>query len=226
MTIMRGGLWLPCATPAKAPIPSFVISSGPSASARQVLVSVRELGCAVGEPLRRELVRARVREVTRAVRSLGDRRGALCLALEPVVAADEDEPLERMVGLRPGLPAAGVVRAEQEPVHDRSRLLGVGEGVVEDPRESPADALGRLGDCGRRGPDRVRVELVRRPETDEHDSPGRRVPVRVQHSRPPDLGADLFLLGDALGVLVPREPGQTLRARRERRGHPPPESRL
>ena len=37
---MRAGLWLPWATPAKAPIPSFVNSSGPSASARQVLVLV------------------------------------------------------------------------------------------------------------------------------------------------------------------------------------------
>ena len=124
----------------------------------------------------------RVREVTRAVRRLGDRRGALRLLPGVVVAADEHEPLEGMLGLRPGLPAPGVVRAEQQPVDDGARLLGVGERVVEEPRERSPDPLARLGDRGRCGPDGVGVQLVRRPEADERRSAG---PVRSRSGTAP-----------------------------------------
>jgi hypothetical protein len=112
-----------------------------------------------------------------------------------------------MIGLRSGFPAARVVRAEQEPVHDRARLLGVGQGVVEDPGESPSNALGRFGNRGGGGAERVSVELACRPEADEHDSPGGRVSIRVEQSRPPDRRTHVFLLGDTLGILVAREGG-------------------
>ena len=92
----------------------------------------------------------------------------------------------------------------------------MGERVVEEPRERSPDPLARLGDRGRCGADGVGVQLVRRPEADENDSPGRCVPVRVQHRRPPGLGGDLLFLGYALGVVVLREPGQSLRANGKR----------
>ena len=133
---------------------------------------LRELGCAVGETLRRELVRSPVREVAGAVHRLRNRGGALGLPSQFLCAADEHEPLEGMVRLRLGLPATRVVGAEQEPVHDSTRLLGVGQRVVEEPGERPSDALGRFGNRGRGGADRVCVEFVRRPEAHKHDPPG------------------------------------------------------
>jgi hypothetical protein len=117
-----------------------------------------------------------------------------------------------MIRLRPGLPAARVVGTEEQSVDDRARLLGVGEGVVKEPRHRPPDPLARPGDRGRGRADRIRVQLVRGPEADQDDSPGRSVPVRVQHGRSPGFRADLILVGDTPGVIVPRERGQPLRA--------------
>ena len=66
--------------------------------------------------------------------------------------------------LSTGLPPAGVVRAEQEPVHDRARLLGGGQGVVEDPGESPSNALGRFGNNGAEfSPETITISAVPEP---------------------------------------------------------------
>ena len=119
-----------------------------------------------------------------------------------------------MVGLLPGLPAARVVGTEQEPVDDRTRLLGVGQGVVQEPGERPSDALGRLGNRGRGRAERVGVELVCRPEAHEHHPSGP-IPVRIEDRRPAERRADLFLLGHALGVSVAGEGGKPLRTDRK-----------
>ena len=114
---------------------------------------------------------------------------------EILFSADEHEALERRLVLRLALPAPGVVGAEQNPVHDRARLLGVRERVVEDPGQRSADALSRLCDRCRGGADRVRVELVPGSETDEDDPA--RGPFGIENGRLPDPLGEAFLVRDA-----------------------------
>ena len=63
----------------------------------EMLVLVRELLRLLAERVRRELVRRHVREVARAVRPLGDDRGALDGGLQlGIVGVTDDDPLERL----------------------------------------------------------------------------------------------------------------------------------
>ena len=192
---MRAGLWLPCATPAKAPMPSFVNSSGPSASAvrcswraaSSLACSARRSGVSSFAPV---FARSRARLAASAIVAAR----AVC-STRSSSPPDEHESLERRLVLRLALPAPRVVGAEQDAVHDRARLLRVRERVVEDPGKRSADALCRVCDRGRRGADRVRVELVCGSQADEDDPAGRPVGIEDGCLRGP-LG-EALLLGDA-----------------------------
>ena len=142
--------------------------------ARQVLVLGGELLRLLAERVRSELVRRHVREVARAVRSLGDDRGALDGRLQlGIVGVTDHDPLRRAC-LVVRLPAAGRVRAEDRSFDERRRLLGQRhrQRLVEQPDERPADAGERLrGGCGRRS-QCVCVDLLALPDP-RRDEAGR-----------------------------------------------------
>ena len=76
------------------------------------------------------------------------------------LVADERQPLEGLCPRAGRLPRAGVVTAEDEPVDDRTRLVGSAQRQrgVEEPGERPAEAEAGDARCG--VADRVGVELV------------------------------------------------------------------
>ena len=149
-------------------------------------------------------------EVARAVRAVGDPRGPLRRFGDALVAADEDEPLERVILLRARLPASRVVGAEDQSVDDRTRLLLPGERAVEQPGQCPADPLGRPGDGRGRRAHRVGIELVGWAEPDEDEPLGGLL--RVQDGGAPDLRGDVLFLGDPRGSLHVAARGNTVGA--------------
>ena len=181
---------------------------------RQVLVLVRDLTSTLGQLLGRERVRARVREVARAVRAVGDPRGPLRRLGDALVAADEDEPLERVIRLRARLPATRVVGAENQAVDDRTRLLVLGERVVEQPGDRAADPLRGACDGSRRGAHCVGVELVGWAEPDEDEPLGGLL--GVQDGRPPGLRPNVLFFGDPGGTGDVAACGNSVGADRDR----------
>ena len=119
---------------------------------------------------RGELVRRRVREVARAVAqpATGPRGPSSATAL-----ADEHQPLEQPGGPVPGLPARGVVAAQQDPVDDRrapARRPG-GRGARPRARRSSRRAREVAGRrrrrrCERIGVDRLAARARSRPRSD------------------------------------------------------------
>src|ERR687887_126987 len=112
ITISRAGLWLPCATPVNAPLPSSCRPSGPRPSAVRCSASPAIPAARAARP-----------PGGRPVRPLGDARraGGGLRHLAPL--ADEHDALERMRPALRCLPAAGLVGAEHRALDDRAGLL-------------------------------------------------------------------------------------------------------
>ena len=199
MTIMRAGLWLPWATPREGAHAELRELVRPERFGGQVLVLrprsraarfASFFGVSSFAPV---FARSRARFAPSAIsggplRGLGD----------ALVAADEDEPLERVIRLRVRLPATRVVGAENQAVDDRTRLLVPGERAVEQPGDRAADPLRGTCDGGRRGTHRVGVELVGRAEPDEDEPLGGLL--RVEDGRPTGLRPNVLFFGDPGGA--------------------------
>ena len=136
----------------------------------------------------RQLVRRRVHKLSRAVRPAGDELGAIGRRLHVGRSAAEHEQVRGARSLA-GLPARGVVAAEQRSLDDRVRLPGRLERqlLVEGPDErAAAEPGGGAGGRRRRRAHRVLVECLRAADPDERDSRRRHGVARreVQDRRP------------------------------------------
>ena len=178
--------------------PELVELAGGENLAGQVLVLARELLRLLAQRVRRELVRRHVREVARAVRPLGDDRGALDGRLElGVVGVADDDPLRRLrLVLR--LPAAGRVGAEDRPLDERRGLLGQGnrERLVEQPDERAADAGESLGGRRARRSQRVCVHVVALADAGRHEARRLELAVQVEQDRLAAVAAQVAALAE------------------------------
>ena len=149
------------------PCPARRSRRGPSASAVEVLGAGGDLARALGEPLRRQLVRRAVDEVAGAVRPARRSRQRSPAASSTPSASPQRTSVE---GFEPGssrLPAARVVGAEERarrraPAPARPAASGRESSITQAIRSANAVGLVRDGGSGRA--ERIRVDALARSD--------------------------------------------------------------
>ena len=187
---MRGSCALPCETARNDAHAELGHALAPERFGLQPPVGL------VGDPLRvfcqpggGQIVRRLVRKIARTIRPARDDDSALGFRLNRVVPADEDKVVHAV--LPPlGLPEPRVVAAQDQPVDDRTSLLRrrQRQGVVQHPRDRPADRLHEPGDPAGRGPDGVGVDLL--AEAADGDALRARLGGQVEEHRLARLGLE------------------------------------
>ena len=171
-------------------MPSSAMRSRPNDSARSRLPDSPAIRSACSASRRRSQIVGRlVCKIARTIRPARDDDGALGFRLNRVVSADEDKVVNPV--LPPlGLSKPRVVPAQDQPVDDRASLLRrrQRQGVVQHPRDRPADRLHEPGDPAGRGPDGVGVDLL--AEAADGDALCYRLGGQVEEHRVARLGLE------------------------------------